>query len=203
MALVSDTSETGIANLALSAAEVPSVLTDFNQPNSKAARVCRMHLPRARDSILRSFGFGFSRGLEAVAEVLPAPIGGDFKRAFAHPLEALRILKIEGLVKRQWRTDGDRQILASVAGPLQVHFIRRVFDFTRWDSLALDLVVIDLAIRVVPELTHVIGISSRLKEQYADLARMAPKLDAFEQDSDEDDYDYDNWVPSYIGVRVT
>lgn len=202
MALVSDTSETGIANLALSAAEIPSVLTSMDQPNSKAARLCRMHLPRARDSVLRGFGFAFARGIQSCVEVLPAPVGGDFPHAFAQPTDALRILRVDGLTKREWRTDGDRQILAAVTGPIKVHFIRREFDFTRWDTLAIDLVSIDLALRVVPELAHVQGISARLREQYADLAHRAPRLDAFEQDSTEDDYDDDHYVPGYIGVRA-
>ena len=182
MTLLADLSEVGIANLALSSAEVPSTLVSLEQQNSKAARICRLQLPVSRDSIIRNYGFAFSNAEEACAEVLPAPIGGDFANAFKYPVEALRIIRVKGMTKQQWRTDGKRQILATAQGPIIVMFKKRVTDFSLWDTLAIDLLVADLALRIAPELTHVQGITSRLKESYAELAHRAPRIDAFEQE---------------------
>lgn len=202
MTLLADFSDVGIANLALSAAEAPSTLVGLEQPNSKAARVCRLQLPMARDSIIRNYGFAFSNTEEACAEVLPAPIGGDFANAFNYPTEALRIIRVKGMTKQQWRTDGRRQILATATGPIIVMYKKRVTDFSLWDQLALDLLVADLALRIAPELTHVQGITARLKESYADLAHRAPRIDAFEQESEGDDYDDAQYVPGYIAARA-
>jgi hypothetical protein len=202
MGLISDHSETGIANEALSAAQVPSILSDLDQKNSKAARVCKLHLPAVRDELLRAHGFSFSRAQEIVGEKLPAPLGGSFGKAFSWPTDGLRIVSIDGLTKRQWRPETGARILASASGPLTVHFIKRIMLFPQWDALARRLMVLTLATRIAPELTRTRAVRADLQEELQMLLREAPKIDAYEQDSEQDDTDDAAWVPGFIAVRA-
>jgi hypothetical protein len=196
-----DVSETGIANLALSACEVPSSLTSLDQKNSKAARVCRLHLPVARDFVLRTYAFAFSKFSETCPEVLPAPTGGAFRRAYGRPAEALRIVQVDGLLKRQWRVaEGNDRILANGGTSISVWFVKRV-GFEMWDVLARDMCVAYLATLIAPELTHVPRILSNVTQKFADLELRATRIDAQEQDSDQDDSQYDPWCTSYVTAR--
>ncbi len=199
--MTADTSETGIANEALSAAEIPSTLASLDQPNSKAARVCRLHLPNVRDEILRSYAFGFSSDMLLIPALSTLPAGGTLQTAYQMPVDALRILRIDGLNKRQWRTTTDKRILASATGSVVVHFIKSIGDFTRWDALARQMMILQLAIRISPELNRHRGIKQSLQSDWKYLEAQAEKIDAFEQDSEQDDTDYDAWVPSYIAAR--
>jgi len=201
MALTSDNSETGIANEALSAAMVPSILSSLDQPNSKAARVCRLHLPAVRDEILRAHGFAFARQMVALSAVSPAPVGGEFTTAFPWPEDALRIISIDGLTKRQWRPVTGHQILASTAGPVTVQYIASIGNFGLWDALARRMMVVSLAVRVAPELTRTRAAKQDLIVELQQLSDLAPKIDAYEQDSEQDDGDYDAYVPAFIAAR--
>lgn len=201
MAMTADTSETGIANEALSAAEIPSTLSSLDQPNSKAARVCRLHLPNVRDEILRAYAFGFSSTMVRIPALSGVPDGGVFQSTFEIPVDALRILRIDGLNKRQWRTTTDKRILAAAATSVVVHYVKSVGDFTQWDALARQMMILQLAIRISPELNRHRGIKQSLQNDWKYLEEQAEKIDAFEQDSEQDDTDYDAWVPSYIAAR--
>lgn len=202
MATIADTSEVGVANEALSACQVRSTIAALNQANSKAARVVRLHFAETRDAILRSYAFAFASEIATVPALPGVMAGGAFTTAFAWPQNALRILGVDGLDKRAWRVAGDRRILCNAAGSIVVRFVERKTDFAVWDPLARALFVNALAIKICPELTHHAGIRQRLAEEFARLEAQAQKIDAFEQDSQQDDGDHDAYVPEYIRVRA-
>lgn len=201
---LADLTPTGICNLALSAAEVPSVLVNVEtETNSKAARVCRLHFAKSRQSVLRNFAFSFSQAWQPIAEQSPAPVAGRFRHAFTLPATCLRVVRVEGVNKRDWRPAGQHVLLVCRAGPLNALLVEDKPVLTEWDALAIDLLVLDLAQRIAPELTHLQGLRDRLERQYKDIAFLAPKLDAFEADSEEDDADFETYVPESIAVRYT
>jgi hypothetical protein len=201
LTILSDNSEAGLANQALSLAEVRSTISSLDQPNSKAARVCRLHFAQVRDAVLRTYGFSFSTSWRSVAALPDAPAGGVFSTAFDLPEDFLRMIKVDGLSKRSW-TLAEGRLLATATGSLTIGYVKLVADFTLWEPLARNLFITQLAIRVAPELTHLRGIRQQLQLDLQKLELEATKIDAYESDSAEDETDHAAWVPEYIRVRA-
>lgn len=195
-------SDVHLCNVALSDCKSASTISSLTQPNSKAARVCRLHVPLVRDAILRSYAFGFSTDDDIVPVAGVAP-SGAFASIYAQPAACLRIIRVAGLRKEQWRTYNENTFLAQSKKPLSVHYVRRTDNFEQWtDPLALALFAKKLAMAIAPEMTHQQSINERLMRELADLEAKATRIDAIEQASHDDDHDIDAYVPGYIAARL-
>lgn len=194
--------EVVIANMALSDAENASTISSLAQPNSKAARVCRLHFQLVRDTVLRRYAFGFSTDIATAVRVGPS-LGGALRSVYQKPALCLRIIRVDGITKREWRNFGETQFLAgSNLSPLKVHYVKSVANLGLWDDpLAVSLLKKHLAIAIAPELSHSRGIIDRLNRELADLAADALLVDALEQDSVDDDNDDGFYIPEYLRVR--
>jgi hypothetical protein len=202
MGVPKQTGEVASANRALSHIGIRSALPDLNQQNSKAARVLRNHFGHVRDRILRTYDLGFAKADEQLTPVNPSGLTGIFTKAWNWPETALRIVSVRPFTKRQWRTQENRRILtcATPAAPVAI-FVRQVEDLAKWDDLAASMFEHELALAVAPELTHRRQSALDCERRLEGLRQKATLIDALEQDSVEDDYDADHYIPGYIAAR--
>ncbi len=199
MPSVADDSEAGIANLALSLAQSSSQISSLDQPNSKAARTCKRWYPVVRDELLRSYFWNFATDWIAIAEVLPAPTGGKFLKAFEIPEDCLRVLEVANIAKADWTVGKDKRLLCNGTAPLDVRGILRIDAIGRWDALFKSMFAHQLAIRVAPELSRHRGIVKDLKPLFDELRMQARTIDSYEKEQDNNEPDY---VSEYIAVRA-
>lgn len=198
MPTVTDDSEAGICNEALSLCQSKGRITSLTDPNSKAARNCLLHYAQTRDELLRGYYWNFATFWVTLAAALPVPLAGGYSAAFALPGDTLRVLEVNGLGKKQWTVEHDLRLLATSAAPLTVRLIKRVEAPGKWDKLFRGLMVHALAIKLAPTMARSRSIKSDLKSDWYALVNEAKKIDSFEKDEDGNEPQY---VPGYIAVR--
>lgn len=157
------TSAVAIANRALyKLGEVPiAAFTD----NSKQARAVNSMFAIVRDDELRAHRWSFSIAREQLAASVDAPEYG-YTYAFPLPSDFLRLLVAgewsPGYNQADYRNANDEQdyviegtnILSYTAGPLNIRYIRREDDTTKWDSSFVESFACRLAAEMCETLTQ-------------------------------------------------
>lgn len=154
------------------------------QDNSTAARACALHLPLARDEVLRAHWWNFAADRARLTRVAEAPAFG-YAHAYQLPADCLRVLEVNGVggsgdPGAQWEVEGGR--LLHDDATVEIRFIKQVTDISLFDALALEALIVLLASRLAPSIQGgSTGKATELKEEYYRIvAPLARRVDGNE-----------------------
>lgn len=172
-------SETSICNRALQRVGA-SRITDLTE-DSKNARECAAVYEIARDAELRAHPWSF-----AVKRAVLAPSGSplvfeDGNTAFPLPSDFLRLLP--GRETRDWQIEG-RNVLTKYEGDeLEVRYVARIEDTTRFDPLFVEALSARIAHDLVERLTQSNTKKQLLDQDYVNAVNEARRANAIERPS--------------------
>lgn len=184
-------SRIGVMNGALRWVGTKRIVTEDDA--FEEARQLKACFDDASDSVLRLHHWNFAHTLASIAADATAP-AFDYDSAYILPADFIRMVMVHDLDPTMWRMgrhDNKRAILAATTGALNITYISRA-DISTWDSLAVDLLEIELAIRLCERITDKGSLGDRLaflRRQKLSEARM---IDASESPAEQ--LDEDPWV---------
>ena len=186
-------SETAIANLALQklgAARIVSLTQD--KPTARSMNACYELI---RDRELRAYVWGFAKTGASLAADAAEPADAFLRaRAFVLPADYLRLLK-----PRDRRPDwlvvnhqGNVSIVTNDSAPLEIVYIARITDTTRFDAVFIDALACKLAWHTCEEITQSNQKKADILAEYRISIAEARRTNAIEKESDE--APEDDWV---------
>lgn len=167
-------SETEIANLALQhLGESPIIaLTDTGD---KTSRTCAVNFAQARDEALQTAPWSCAKKQVALSRLAQAPL---FKWAAAYQLpgDFIRLLEIDGLnawlPAEYFDRHGDTLVMGrgtdadEAADTVNIEYIFRQTDTSRFDPLLVECVAMNLAMKMARTLTGSDSKGQQLREEY-------------------------------------
>lgn len=150
---MADVSPVDVANLALDRLGQPPIVS-FDDGN-KAANLCGRIYPLARDEIQRRFPWRRLRTRAQIGQEVEKPAWG-YQNQFRLPVDLLRLLEVYIDLTpqhRNWELEGDL-ILINFEGPLNIRYVARQDDPTKWDALMLSAVAAYMAKDMAESLTQ-------------------------------------------------
>lgn len=148
---MSHISEVAVCNLALQklGEERIASLTD---DGSKASGLCHDNLPFARRKALRRFPWSFATKRVQLARATDPFI--EWSTAHAIPADCVRVLtplKTDGHKVEYFAKEGDTLLCDHET--IYLKYVADVEDLTKWDDLAIEVLAIELAVRLAVPLT--------------------------------------------------
>lgn len=167
-------SDVEIANIALVLCGADTI-TSFSD-TARRARVCLSQYANERDATLRAYPWNFAVKRVQLAPQVPAPSFG-WQNAFTVPGDNLRILTID-----DGKTDYDVEsgVILADTSLLNVRYIARIEDPTKYDSLFVQALGARLAYRISFELVQSAAHRDGLWEAYRRTLKEARAIDAQE-----------------------
>lgn len=176
-------SETQICNMSLS--DIGSKrINDFDSVTEDSPQMimCRLHYEPTRDALIRSHWWRFARARTTLSKDTTDP---DFEwdNQFILPNDYLRFRSIEeeaGYTSRSRRhaIEGDRFL--TNFSTVNMRYIRRVTDVTKFDPLFVQMLVLQLDLKLITGLAKT---DTKLKESIkADIKDLMPKVQAVDND---------------------
>ena len=188
-------SETKICNAALAkigAKRINNIDTD----TSPEAIQCRTHYEMTRDALIRSHWWRFASARKTLAEDVEDPTGDEWDNQFILPNDFLRMKSIyenrfSNENYRSYALEGQR--LLTNESTMEIRYIKKVTDVTEFDPLFVEVLVLQLALKLIPALAKT---DTRLKESVKDdLKLLMPSVRAL--DSQETNtvgrYELETW----------
>lgn len=164
-----DSERLNISNMALGyvGANMISSLTE----NVPEAVQCNLHWDRARRKVLRDYPYRFSIHRDVLTVgTMPEAYGGDWEKAYAWPLDALRVLSVHDPEDREARqpfaieyTGSGPLILCNVTDA-EVTYIADVEDTALWDEKFIDAMARRLAIEIATALLPAEKMQGKMQE---------------------------------------
>ena len=192
-------SEVAIANLALQklgAARIVSLTED-----SRNARTINSCYEFMRDRELRANAWNFAIKRASLAASSTAPTF-DFDRAFPVPADFLRLLP-PPILYLDWTIEnhlGSPAILTNDTAPLEIRYIARITDPTKFDTIFIDMLACKIAWHCCEEITQSNTKKAEIQKEYTDSKNDAKKINAFEKI--EEPGPEDPWVAArMVGLR--
>lgn len=192
MALPAPNSPVKICNLALSLLKQGPV-TNIDIPSTDTESLCKLHYPQQRRATLRSHVWNFAIKRVILAANATAPLFG-FSTAYDLPPDFIRFLTrhtelgdplpssfAEGvnyqLENGQLLTEAN----LTASNSLNMRYIFDQEDLLRWDALAIDLLVLNLALKLAPSYKSAPRAIQNLKDQLRELKSEAKAIDGQER----------------------
>lgn len=177
-------SDTEIANLALQklgAARITSLAE--NKPNARTINACYTAI---RDRELRAYAWGFAKTRASLAADATAPAFGP-SNAFVLPADYLRLLKprdrrVDWLIENH---NGNVAVLTYDSAPLEIVYIRRITDPTKFDALFSEALACKLAWHTCEEITQSNQKKADILTEYRMSISEARRTNSIEKESDE------------------
>ena len=150
MAISETFNETAICNMSLAKLGANKTLVNVETGASQEARECRLHYEQTRDALLRSHSWRFAaERAELTATTTPAFEWGN---AFTLPTDFLAMRSIyenrfSGKNVRSYALEG--QILLTNEADMEIRYTKKVTDVTEFDSLFIEVLVLQLALKLV------------------------------------------------------
>jgi len=152
-------SDTSICNMALGRIGANRIndLSDTSEDSAPAIH-CRLHYEQTRDAQLRSgiWKFAITRATLSVNTVAP---DFGFDNAYDLPADFLRMINVfednnngEDVTRYTYRIEGD-QILSD-EDDMEIRYVKRVTDPTAFDPLFVEVLVLQLALKLVMPLSQ-------------------------------------------------
>lgn len=194
MALPAPNNPVAICRLALSQLKQDdNVVVNIDSPTSDLEYLLKRHYPQVRRATLRSHPWNFAIKRVILAANATAPIFG-FTTAFDLPADFIRYLSrhddsgipITGafLEGTDYEIE-DGQFLTSstvtTSTALNMRYIFDQEDLHKWDPLAIDLFVLNLALKLAPELKSAPRSIQNIKDQLRELKAEAKAIDGQER----------------------
>jgi hypothetical protein len=191
MALPAPNSPVKICNLALSLLK-QGVVTNIDVPTTDNESLCKLHYPQQRRATLRSHPWNFAIKRVEIAASSTAPIFG-LSTAYDLPTDFIRFLtRHDALGARQGTfiegvdyqiEDGQFLTGATVStdGALRMRYIFDQESILKWDPLAIDLLVLNLALKLAPNFKSSPRATQNIKDQLRELKAEAKAIDGQER----------------------
>ena len=167
-------------------------ITSFDD-NSKPAREVKSQYDLTRRAELRANRWAFALKRAQLAALPNPPVGApEFGKVYNFPTDALRITDIgdifvgmaftnyRGKSEAAWAIEG-RQILTSIAPPLNIRYVWDIQDGQQFDALFVDALSARLAVDLGIVLTEATGRVDNAKALYAIAIRRAVQVNAIER----------------------
>ncbi len=159
----------------------------------KEARVCAARFAAVRDALIRSHPWNFAMARARLAALADPPAWG-WARAFALPVDALRVWRVAGLVDDQWIVEG-RRLLSDAPAPLDIVYLGRVENPADWDSGFAEAFSARLAAEIAADIVDETATTERLWRLYREKLAEARRADAQEGSAEAPP------TPSWIEAR--
>lgn len=181
-------SNVAIANGALQrlgAKRIESLTQDH--PNARSMNAC---FERVRGSLIRQYDWAFAIKRDSIAADGDDPVWGDYNR-YSLPNDYIRLLRDdESGVRVDWKLEGG-YIVTKDAAPLEIRYIARIEDPTKFDALFVPVFELKLAVATCKEITGSNSLKNDLYNELGNEMSEAKKWGAIEkggQDQPEDDW---------------
>ena len=158
--------------------------------DSKAGRLCNQFYALTRDMVLRAHPWNFATKRVELAQLTETP-AFDFDHQFQLPADCLKVQK----------TDDDRDIFKVEDGMLlsnnavvKIVYTRRIEDTTKFDSLFVETLYLEIAAKIVFNLSDNNALSQTLFAKAKDKISQAKSMDG--QEGIVDVVEADTWLNS-------
>lgn len=192
MALPAPNSPVAICNLSL-AINNQAPVTNIEVPKTDVEALCKLHFPQQRRATLRSHPWNFAIKRIEIAEDATAPIFG-FNSRFRLPQDFVRFLtrhtELGEPIPSTFAEGTNYQIedgfFLSDEGTLNGSALRMRYifdqeDISAWDALAIDLLVLNLGLKLAPKFKSSPRAKQDIKDQIRELKAEAKAIDGQER----------------------
>lgn len=166
--------ETEICNLSLSDLGAKR-LDDYDDDTTVQAILCRLHYPRTRDALLRSYDWRFASWRATLTQDTNDP---DFEwdNQFILPDDFLKLKSVyeeEGYNSKSRRhaIEGDRFLTNE--SDANIRYIRKITDVAEFEPLFVQLLILHLDLKLVMPLTQDVKLKESIK---SDIVLVMPKV---------------------------
>jgi hypothetical protein len=192
-------SPTDIANRALQKIGATRIMS--MDDTGKNAGECRACYEILRDAELRRHPWSFAMVRAGLPALDVTPSWG-FDNAFGTPTDLLRLVEIDGASfwdATNYRSDSrppfrieDGQILTDLGAPLNIRYLKRETDSTRFDPCFVEVLACRMAAELAEPITSSLPKKQLVLGEYKDAIREAKRLDAIEAPPQE--APDDSWI---------
>ncbi len=181
MALDETLTETAICNMSLAKLGANKTLVNVETDTSFEAQQCRVHYEPTRDALVRSHLWRFARARSVLTQGVD-PEDFEWDNQFALPDDFLRFRSIDeetGITSRDNRHAIEGQRILTNFSSVSLLYIKKVTDVTAFDSLFVEVFVLQLALK----LTSIAGATPKIRESLKDdLELLMPSVRAIDAD---------------------
>lgn len=182
-------SKVAIANLALTKLGVSTIET-FKE-DSKAARTMSLLFDRTRDSELSRHFWNFAKARRALAETITDEPRGPFRYAYALPSDWLTTIFVgteqpgisladfQPFDNGDWSHEGS-YIFTNYGPPLDLFYVRRITDVTRFHALFVEALACRLAMEAADTLTNSLQRWEKCAAEYKEAISEARRVNAIQ-----------------------
>lgn len=187
MALTETKSETSLCNRSLGRIGSKRI-NDVEGDTSLEAILCRLHYEPTRDGLLRSY---YWRVASARSELTQDSTDPDFEwdNQFKLPADFLRFKSIyeeDGATSRNRRHAIEGQRILTNLSEVSLRYVKKVTDVTEFDSLFTEVLVLQLALKLLPALSGMgsasLALSDDIKKELKPLMAQVRAIDSDETD---------------------
>lgn len=191
-------SAVAICNQALArVAQGPIVNLD---DGDRLSRLCKLHYAPKRDALLRDYRWKFAIARASLPASTTAPASG-WAKAYTLPVDCLRVLsagdmdpEFDPSVSDTWDREGDA-IVTDMAAPLDIRYIRRVTDETRFDATFVDAFALYLAMYLSPSVKELDGnLTLSLRQEFDYVLSRARRTNTIESRARQRYRSNSDWV---------
>jgi hypothetical protein len=149
-------SETLICNISL--AKLGSKrINDFSDATEDSVQAihCRTHYEQTRDALIRSHWWGFASDRKVLSQDATDPVGDEWDNQFILPTD---FLAMKSIYENRFSNENYRsyalegQSLLTNESSMQIRYIKKVTDPTEFDPLFVEVLVLQLALKLVAPL---------------------------------------------------
>lgn len=163
--------------------------------NVKAARLATREFSEERDDLLSQHPWNFAMGRASLAANSAAPEWG-FERAFDFPVNALRILTVNGEeMGYEWQVEG-RQILTDLSAPLEIKYTKKIEDANLMPPYFREALAAKIAWGWSERITGSNSITDRREKDY--LRKLTAARSADGQEGTQGVFDTSTWLDSRV-----
>lgn len=169
-------SVTKICNLSLSDLGAKRINNfEDSTEGSVQAILCRLHYEPVRDALLRSHWWRFASGRKTLSADTVDP-GFEWGKQFILPTDFLAMKSIyenrfSNLNTRSYALEGDRLLTNETT--MEIRYIKKITDVSKFDPLFVQLLVLQLDLKLVMPLTQNVQLKQSIKE---DIRLLAPDV---------------------------
>ena len=184
------TSNVSIANGALQRLGSHTRITSLGQNHPSAIAMNAAFEP-TRDALLRKYVWGFAIERESIAADGDDTTWGDWNR-YGLPNDFVRLIRDDETgAAVDWKIEG-QFIVTADASPLDVKFVKKITDPTKFDPLFVAALEIALAVRCCKQITDSTVDKESLKDDFAEAIADAKQVQAIEKEAQE--FPEDDWT---------
>lgn len=173
-------SETKICNLSLSDLGAKRI-NDLAADSTVNAILCRLHYEPIRDALQRSHSWRFVRDRVELSQDTTDP-AFEWDNQFILPNDFLRFRSVfeeEGFSSKHRRHAIEGQRYLTNFDTVQLRYVKKVTDVTKFDPLFVQILVLELELKLVMPLTQDVKLKQTIKE---DIKLLMPRVRAVDAD---------------------